>query len=437
MIYIENDWSDLEEGLVRALRERDALMAYALAVGRTKAGGGLADRLEALERERCGLQAELARKIPARERQTESDAAARRQARTAQLLVGVFGLLPAGAILAGGLLATLFTAPFELLGLYFTEGRDLGRYMGWPLMAAGLGLAVLVASLLWILLLSQATPPPEDEAGAALRRQANRLSAARVELARVRGQVDALLTSDAQALLPADAPNVDVVALWLKRLGERQAEQRPAESPSSLDDLCQMLGAALPRGVLALRAVTVAPGAPIDLILIGQGRVWLLQACDLPGGWVQVHGAWTRREPGAHTAAIVHERIIDVESLLRAARAVCATLRVPTRRADDPEPIQVRCGIVFTHPDVDLRGYGETLVDYGAVGWWIERLTRDLGSGDGIRWTPARQSFHIADSILVAHARHLGLDRYPATGAASVIFEEQWVAIESWAQAPA
>lgn len=262
--------------------------------------------------------------------------------------MGPRGLAPAGVVLALGLLGLLLTAPYELLALFFTEGRELGRFMGWPVVVAGLGSAALVFSLLWILLLSPATAPGEDEAGAALRRQTARLSAVRTELSRVRGQVSVLLASDVQALLPPAAPDVDVVALWLHRLSERWTEPPSVESQPDKDDLCQMLERALPRGVLALRAVTVAPEANIDLILIGRGSVWLLQVRDLPGAWFQVHGAWTRRESGARRAATagVDAGVIEVDALVRATRAVSAALHAVAR----PGPIRVQCGVVFTHP---------------------------------------------------------------------------------------
>lgn len=47
MIFIEKDWCQLEEGLQRALRERDTLVAQALAAA--PPGGELVSRLDVLE----------------------------------------------------------------------------------------------------------------------------------------------------------------------------------------------------------------------------------------------------------------------------------------------------------------------------------------------------------------------------------------------------
>lgn len=418
----------------RALRERDALVAHALAVAQP--GGGIVGRLEALERERCALQSELAVLTADRAHQEESRVLTRRQAldrtQTTQLLVGLFGVLPAGGVLVLGLLGMLFMAPLELIGLYFTEGRDLGRYMGWPAITAGLGGATFLLSLVWIMFLWLKAGQTDDLERDATRRVKVRLEQVLTELKLVRDDVDV----DIQRLLPPDAPNVDVVALWLQRLGELKPGRLPPPNGLSrgigTDRLFEALGRTLPRGVIALRKVQVAPGLCIDLILIGHARVWLLHCNATAGTLRQVNGAWAVNPVG--TARTEHATHIPdlVGHMEEAQRSVVVTLNRAFRQKRLQGSIIVQSGIVFTHPETRLLGIGVTPISYGDVTWWADRLARDLGAARENRWPPDLLGFRIADSLLDAQATMGWVRPYPSPGVVSSIFEEQWVALENW-----
>lgn len=444
MIYIENDWSDLEEGMRRALRERDALVAHALAVAQAKASGGIVGRLEALERERCELQTEIARQTADRIRRERARAQAGRQAldrtKTAQLVLGLFGLIPAGAVMALGLVGVLLTAPLEVIGLYFTEGRDLGRFMGWPVVAAGLGCATVLLGIVGIAFLSLAMRQEADEASIAVRRLTGRLGEVQAELDRVRRDVEAKVESDVQDLLPPEAPDVDVFGLWVQRLGGAyRGDQTPPEEPdgnAGSGRFFQALDRELPRSVIALRNVSVGPELDVDLILIGNARVWLLQYNALAGTMRHVNGAWARNEPGATRIerTVIHTSDF-VGQLAEAQRFVLATLNQTFRRKGFREMVCVQSGIVFTHPEARLLGLGASPLNYGDVSWWTARLIRDFGAAARNRSHPDRLAFKIADALLDAQVGATEFRQLPSPGVASSIFEEQWVALETWLDA--
>lgn len=444
MIHIELDWSDLEEGMQRALRERNALVAHALAVAQSRTGGGIVGRLEALERERCELQTKLAVWMESRARQKETDTHARRQSRDririTQWGVGLLGLLPAGLVLTAGLLGMLLTAPLELLGLYFTEGRDLGRFMGWPAAVTGLGGAAFLLSLaviVWLGLRMHRAESRENDSGRGLKA---RLEQVLAELGGARMAVETAIQSDVQQLLPADAPQVDVFALWAQRLrGERRRRHtlhETSEGDAGVDRLVQALDRVLPRGVIALRGLSPGPGLTIDLILIGNGRVWLLQCNAQAGTMRHVNGVWTRNtSAAARSESTILDTWDTARDLEEAQRAVVATLNRAFLRSGSQGPILVQSGIVFTHPEARLLGLGDTPINYGDVSWWANRLDREFGAAGRNRWPPDRLTFRIADALLADHARVKQVRQYPSPGVVSSIFEEQWVALETWAGA--
>jgi hypothetical protein len=434
MIYIENDWSDLEEGMQRALRERDALVAHALAV--VQPGGGIVGKLEALERERCALQSELAVLTGERARQNEARALARRQAldrtRTTQFLVGLFGVLPAGGVLALGLLGLLFMAPLELIGLYFTDGRDLGRYMGWPALIAGLGGAAFLLGLTLIVFFWMRVREPDDLERDSIQRLKLRLEQVLTELTRVRNDVEADIQFNVQQLLPPGAPDVDVFALWAQRLGGDPLSAQG--DPMDVDRLLRKLDPTLPRGVIALRNVSFGAGLDVDLILIGNGRVWLLHGNALAGTLRHVNGAWTWNKPGAMSVESKISHTPDRGGQLEGTqRLVVAALNQTFQRNEFRETVYVSSGIVFTHPEARLSGLGAAPINYGDVSWWVGRLVREFGAAGHNRLQSDRLAFRIADAVLDAQAGASQVRRFPSPGIVSSMFEEQWVALEVWA----
>ncbi len=433
MIYIENDWSDLEEGMQRALRERDALVAHALTVAQP--GRGIVGRLEALERERCALQSELAVLTGDRARRNEALALARRQTldrtRTTQFLVGLFGVLPAGGVLALGLLGMLFMAPLELIGLYFTDGRDLGRYMGWPSLTTGLGGAAFLLGLTLIVFLWMWEREPDDLERDSIQRLKLRLEQVLTELTRVRKDVEADIRFNVQQLLPPGAPDVDVFALWAQRLGGDPLSAQG--DPMDVDRLLRKLDPALPRGVIVLRNVSFGAGLDVDLILIGNGCVWLLHGNALAGTLRHVNGAWIWNKPGAMAVESKISHTPDRGGQLEGAqRLVVAALNQTFQRNGFRETVYVNSGIVFTHPEARLRGLGAAPINYGDVSWWVARLIRDFGAAAQNRSQPDCLAFKIADALLDAQVGAAEFRQFPSSGVVSSIFEEQWVALETW-----
>jgi predicted alpha/beta hydrolase family esterase len=172
-------------------------------------------------------------------------------------------------------------------------------------------------------------------------------------------------------------------AAWWSRLAKGNGNGRVDDfGTPGVETVIELFDSSLPNSFMALREVQVRSRLDVDVLLVGPNGIWLLE-CKHWAGEIKCHaGNWSHTNmyygKGGSLKEKTTEHTQDPDDQWLSERdSVIETLR---RRLPGLPWLteHVRGGVVFTHPDAELKIDRSTRAACGRPAAWLKRIRQTL-----------------------------------------------------------
>jgi hypothetical protein len=193
--------------------------------------------------------------------------------------------------------------------------------------------------------------------------------------------------------------SLDIIPAWWQAL-EIQEQPERGYGLEGVSNLLEVLTKKLPDSFITFQELLVTQSLDADVLVLGPSGIWVLeskfwawQVVCRKGTWYQVKDVYQRG--GALDKKVTSYGINPDDQWLREQSMVTETLR--RRVPEHPFLLKnVKGGLVFTHPEVELLIDNSCKVQWGKVDEWAERIKNTKP----VKHFTSETQLDVADAIL-------------------------------------